>query len=139
MRAIWPAGPPKLIKPNRNQYRSAVRKGIAVPTGRDALISKPGMRRWLANVYAAFYSARPAFPGGSLSTTHNVLDCCRQSGKLTHTRQDGEPADALRLRELAIGCLVIGDRAQCAARIASIRALGIANISLLADFGGIGQ
>lgn len=35
--------------------------------------------------------------------------------------------------------VVIGDPAQCAARIAEIRALGITNISLLADFGGIGQ
>ncbi len=35
--------------------------------------------------------------------------------------------------------VIIGDSAQCAARIAEIRELGITNISLLADFGGLGQ
>jgi natural product biosynthesis luciferase-like monooxygenase protein len=35
--------------------------------------------------------------------------------------------------------VIIGDPAQCAARIQEIRALGITNVSLLVDFGGIGQ
>lgn len=35
--------------------------------------------------------------------------------------------------------VIIGDPAQCAARIAEIRAMGITNIGLLVDFGGIGQ
>jgi natural product biosynthesis luciferase-like monooxygenase protein len=35
--------------------------------------------------------------------------------------------------------VIIGDPAQCAARIAEIQQLGVTNISLLVDFGGLGQ